>query len=88
MKINLKALSCTAAIGWGGSILGVGLGNLIWPTYGSAFLEVVASVYPGYQAASSLREVIAGTLYGMVDGFLGGLMLGWIYNLFVPKSPV
>ncbi len=87
MKINLKALSLTLAIGWGGSVFVVGTGNLIWPTYGSAFLELVASIYPGYQATSSFGEVIVGTLYGTVDGFIGGLILGWLYNLLAGKDP-
>ncbi len=88
MKINIKALSLTVAIVWGGSILLIGLANLIWPTYGVAFLEVIASIYPGYQAASSFGEVLVGTLYGLVDGFVGGLITGWLYNLFIPKSSV
>ncbi len=88
MKLNIKALSLTVAIVWGGSILLVGLGNLMVNTYGVAFLEVAASIYPGYQAASSLGDVIVGTLYGLVDGFIGGLIIGWLYNLFVPKSSV
>ena len=88
MKINIKALSLTVAIVWGGSILLVGLGNLMANTYGVAFLEVVASIYPGYQAASSLGDVIVGTLYGLVDGFIGGLLIGWVYNRLVPESSI
>jgi len=88
MKINIKALSLTVAFVWGGSILLIGLANLIWTTFGVAFLEVAASIYPGYQAASSFWQVIVGTLYGLVDGFIGGLIIGWLYNLFVPKSSV
>jgi len=88
MKINIKALSLTVAIVWGGSILLIGSANLIWTTFGVAFLEVIASIYPGYQAASSFGEVIVGTLYGLVDGFVGGLIIGWLYNFFIPKSSV
>ena len=85
MKINIKALSFTFAIVWGGCILLFGLANLIWSTYATAFLEVVASIYPGYQATPSLWEVIVGTLYGLVDGCVLGLIVGWLYNLLVPK---
>ena len=88
MKLNIKALSLTIAIVWGGGILLVGLGNLMANTYGVAFLEVVASIYPGYQAASSLGDVIVGTLYGLVDGLIGGLLIGWVYNRLVPASSV
>ncbi len=88
MKINIKALSLTVAIVWGGSILLIGLANLIWTTYGVAFLEIAASIYPGYRGPSSFGQVIVGTLYGLVDGFIGGLIIGWLYNLFIPKSSV
>ncbi len=36
MKINIKALSLTVAILWGGSILLIGLANLIWTSYATA----------------------------------------------------
>jgi len=88
MRIDIKALSLTVAIVCGGSILLIGLANLIWTSYGVDFLEVAASIYPGYRGSSSFGQVIVGTLYGLVDGFIGGLILGWIYNLFVPKSSV
>jgi len=88
MKINIKALSLTVAIVWGGSILLIGLANLIWIGYGVAFLEIASSIYPGYRGPSSFGQVIVGTLYGLVDGFVGGLIIGWLYNLFIPKSSV
>lgn len=88
MKLNLKALSLTCAIVWGGLMLLMGLANLIWPTYGKAFLEVVASIYPGYHAVPSFGEVIVGTLYAVVDGCIGGLVVGWLYNLLAIRSSV
>jgi len=88
MRMDIKALSLTVALVWGGSILLIGLANLIWTTYGVAFLEVAASIYPGYRGDSSFGQVIVGTLYGLVDGFIGGLIIGWLYNLFIPKSSV
>jgi hypothetical protein len=30
----------------------VGVSNLIWPGYGQAFLQLAASMYPGYSAAA------------------------------------
>ena len=88
MKVNVKALGFTIALLWGGIVLLVGLGNLAFPGYGSAFLEVVASIYPGYQASPSIGELIVGVLYALVDGFIGGLIAGWLYNLFASRVPV
>ena len=82
MKIDVRALGFSLALLWGGGILVTGIANLIWPTYGLGFLEVLASVYPGYQGTASFAQVLVGTLYGVLDGFVGGLVLGWLYNLF------
>ena len=84
--LSVKALSITFAIFWGGSILITGLANLIWPSYGTAFLEVAASIYSGYQTTASFGAVMVGTLYGLLDGFIAGLIIGWLYNLFAARS--
>ena len=86
MRFNIKALAFTVSVVWAASILLTGLANLIWTGYATAFLEAVASLYPGYQAAPSFGEVIVGTLYGLLDGFVAGLVFGWLYNLFVAGS--
>ena len=80
MKLQLKAVAIAAAILWGGAILMVSLGNMLWPPYGGAFLQMVASVYPGYDPASGGASIIIGTLWGLVDGAIAGLIFGWLYN--------
>ncbi len=82
MKIDVRALGYSFALLWGGAVFITGIANLIWPTYGAGFLEVLASVYPGYEGTASLGQVLVGTLYGVLDGLVGGLVLGWLYNLF------
>jgi len=81
MRINVIALSVTAAVFWSAAILAVATANLIWPDYGGAFLEVVASIYPGYHPSQDLGSIITGTLYGLVDGAIAGAIFGWLYNL-------
>jgi hypothetical protein len=85
MKFNILALGLTAGLIWSGAILVVGLANLIWPGYGQAFLNLLASIYPGYHPGSSIGSVIAGTLYGLVDGTIGGVIFGWLYNLLANR---
>ena len=81
MKLNLKALTITFAILSAGAVFIVGGANIIWPGYGKAFLLVLASVYPGYNASGSFGDVIVGSLYALVDGAILGFVLGGLYNL-------
>lgn len=82
MKLDIKGMAITLGLVWGAAVLLVGIANLIWPNYGRAFLELVASIYPGYTAGASAGQLIVGTLYGLVDGAVGGAVIAWLYNLF------
>ncbi len=83
MKLDIKALAITLGLVWG--ILAMcltGIANLIWPGYGAAFLEAMASLYPGYTPGAGFGQVVVGTLYGLVDGAVAGAVLAWLYNRF------
>ncbi|MFB3126576.1 MAG: hypothetical protein ACE1Z8_03740 [Candidatus Acidiferrales bacterium] len=83
MKLDVKALALTGGLIWG--ILAMflsGVANLIWSGYAQGFLNVMASVYPGYNATASFGQVIIGTLYGVVDGAIAGALFAWVYNCF------
>jgi hypothetical protein len=81
MKLNVKALALASGILWAAAVLLTGIANLIWAGYGAAFLQLMASLYPGYHATSSFGSVIIGTLYALIDGAIAGLVLAWLYNL-------
>jgi hypothetical protein len=51
----------------------------------AAYLNFLASIYPGYHAAGSVADLIVGTLYAILDGALGGLIFGWLYNYLARK---
>jgi len=87
MKLNIKALSIATALVWGGAVLMVELLHLLWPSYGGAFLRVIASIYPGYHATGSLWEMVKGVGYAVVDGGIGGLVFAWLYNILIGKTP-
>ena len=81
MKLNVKAAAIALALVWG--ILAMfltGLLNLIWPGYGRDFLDVMASVYPGYSATGGFGNLIVGTIYGLADGAIAGAVYAWLYN--------
>lgn len=81
MRLDAKALATAGALLTGGAILFFGVLNLMFPGYGAAALELAASVYPGYESSGGLGSVVVGTLYGLVDGAVGGWLLAWLYNL-------
>lgn len=80
MKLSIKALAIALGVVWGGCILLVGLAQLAWPGYGSAFLGMAGSIYPGFDPAGGAGAVVVGALYGFVDGAVGGAVLAWLYN--------
>lgn len=86
MKFSTKGLALTSAILWGSAMLVMGVANLIWADYGQLFLQTMSSVYPGYHATRSIAEVIVGTLYGVVDGLIGGAVFAWLYNQFAKPN--
>jgi hypothetical protein len=58
---------------------------MLWPPYGESFLQLLDSIYPGYHASGGFGSVVIGSLYAVVDGAVGGLVFGWLYNLLVGK---
>lgn len=87
MRLSIKGLAWTGGIVWGLSLLLVGVLNLIWPNYGTSFIDVMRSVYPGYKSLSGFVGVIVGTLYAVVDGAVAGALFGWLYNYFTKPQP-
>ncbi len=80
LALSVRGLACAGGLLWGGCLLVVGTCHHIWPTYGTAFLDVLRSVYPGYGAATGSLGVLLGTVYGAVDGAVAGALAAWLYN--------
>ena len=80
MTLNTKALALAAAVLWGGCLFLTGLANLVVSSFGLAWLQLAASIYPGYHGPAGLGSVIIVTFYGVVDGAVAGAIFGWLYN--------
>ena len=81
MTLSLKGLAFAFGVLWGAFVFFVGMGNLLFPGYGAAFLEVPRSIYPGFAGTEGFLGVMVGTLYALLDGAVAGLIFGWVYNL-------
>ena len=86
MRVSVKGLTIALALLWGGCVLLVGVINLAVPAYGLNFLQLMSSIYPGFHASRGFADVMVGTVYAIVDGAIGGLVFGWLYNLFVERQ--
>ncbi len=86
MKLSIKGLALTVGIVWAAALFVTGLANLMWPSYGEAFLTMVASVYPGYHGPGGFGSVIVVTLYALVDGAVCGAVIAWLYNKLAAGS--
>jgi hypothetical protein len=85
MRLNPKSLAFALGAAWGGAILLTGVAHQFWPSYGGAFLDLAASIYPGFHVGG-FGQVIVGTLYGTLDGAVCGAIVAWLYNM-VDRSP-
>ncbi|HSB70033.1 MAG TPA: hypothetical protein VLT62_11925 [Candidatus Methylomirabilis sp.] len=80
MRLSLKALTIAAGILWGGAVFFCGIANAVWPPYGAAFLEMTASLYPGFRPSGTVGSILTGTSHAILDGAVCGLLFGWLYN--------
>jgi hypothetical protein len=89
MRFSPKALAIAGAIVWGGAILLVGMINLAMPAYGTSFLQMTSSVYPWFHVSRTIGSVAIGTVSGLVDGAVAGLIFALLYNVFAstPTTP-
>lgn len=82
MRLNVKALALTAAIGWGAAVF---LTTWWLIVLGSGGMKTIMNcVYPGY-SVTPLGSII-GLIWAFVDGLICGAIFAWIYNAFLPKE--
>ena len=86
MRMNVAAFALAAGLFWGLAVLAISLANLAWPPYGRAFLDLLASMYPGYHPGAGIGSALMATLYGLADGVASGALIAWLYNLIAQRS--
>ena len=85
MKLAVRPFTVACSALWGVAVLLCALCNWWWPPYAEHFLQMLSSVYPGYTAEASFGSVVNVTLYALVDGAIGGLVLSSLYNLLLTR---
>jgi hypothetical protein len=71
------ALGVAIGVLWAIYVFCVGIAAMFG--WGNALVEVLASLYIGYGA--SIVGAIVGAIWALVDGFVAGVIVAWIYNL-------
>ena len=88
MRFSAKSMAIAGGLLWGGALLLVGLVNLVKPTYGVGFLQMVSSVYPWFHASRTFGDVLIGAIDGIIDGAVAGFLFAWLYNMMgQPRNP-
>jgi hypothetical protein len=74
MRLNITAMSERRPF-MGACTLIVAAANMIWPSYGQAFLQLCGSSTL-VTVRTGMGSVVTGTIYALVDGVIGGAILG------------
>lgn len=74
---NVQKIALTGGLVWGATMAVTTLAYLSFG-YGKAFLELWASLYPGYSLTAS--GVFVGAVYGFLDVFIGVYIIHWVYK--------
>jgi hypothetical protein len=83
MKLNVKAFALSFSLIWG-----IGLFVLTWWVIlfdgATGDPTIVGMVYRGYNISATGSFI--GLIWGLADGFVGGLIFAWLYNCFAGKA--
>ena len=77
MKKEIKRFAIAGGIIWGGVMFLTTIAALA-TGYGMAFLQVMASIYPGYTITAT--GSIVGLIYGFLDVFICVYVSTWVYE--------
>lgn len=83
MKISAKALGLSLGIMFGLSVFITTI-LAIYTGYLQHWAELLLGVYPYYEL--TLLGSFVGLIWGFLDGFICGVVLAWIYNVFAPGT--
>lgn len=82
MQLNVKAFAVTCGLVWGFGVFFLAWWMMLLDGQG-ADPGMLAHIYRGF-AITPMGSVI-GLVWALADGFLGGLIFAWLYNLLAAR---
>ncbi len=79
-KLCPWALAFALGITWAIGIFIMGIVAWQWG-WGNDMVRVISSIYHGFEP--TFWGSVLGAIWAFVDWFIGGLIIGWVYNLCV-----
>lgn len=83
MKLSPKALALSLGILNGLALFVLSL-LAVYQNFGTELVGLLVGIAPYYEITLGGSFVLL--VEGFIDGFIGGLLFGWIYNAFAPGS--
>ncbi len=80
-RLSSCALGFASAFVWGLFILGLGV-LAHFTQHGDPWVILFSNIYIGY--APTVKGIFFGVIWAVVDGYITGFLLAWVYN-FVAK---
>ena len=80
MKLNVRAFALTTGILWGIGLLGITWWMIVLDG-ATGEPTLIGRVYRGYTISPGGSFI--GLLWALPDGFIGGAIFAWVYNLLV-----
>ena len=81
MRLNVCCFGLAVGVVWAAGIFFMGL--LAIDGYGAELVRMIGGLYVGYSA--SFVGSLIGAAWALLDGFIGGVILAWLYNKFSKK---
>lgn len=78
--LSVKGFALAGGLLWGVAVLLVGLAALYVDGWGMAIVDLLDSIYVGYEA--TVVGSLVGGIWAFIDGFIGCAVFAWLYNLF------
>ena len=76
-RLDPKAFGLAFGILWGGSLVFMGLLAMVC-SWAQPFVDFLSVMYVGYSV--TVVGILIGAVWGFLDGFIGGVLLAWLYN--------